>query len=351
LAILPENLQPYVRLFVDESTDQLALVKRIKYKYFDFKCVYRQFKGIVGIFKRLAGKLASDNSDLDLVYPFPKQDFYRRYFRAVPYNKKVYWMPDFQEEHFPHFFSENERNKRRSSRSEILLDNKSRVVFSSHAALEDMKTFYPGSKARTDVLHFANPSGVFQSYSNDPERLMFFGVEARKYYISPNQFWKHKNHTILVRALSRLSDQGADVTILLTGREDDPRHPDYFPGLKEKVFQLGLEQQIRFLGFLPKDDLFTLIAHARALIQPSLFEGWSTTIEDAIALNIPVICSDLKVNREQLGDSGNYFDPFNADMLANLLVSGVELSRPNFDLRARVSSFAQSFLELTEHNV
>jgi glycosyltransferase involved in cell wall biosynthesis len=300
--------------------------------------------------KRLVVKLGSDHSDLDLVYPFPKQGFYARYFKAVPSRCKVYWIPDFQEEHYPKFFSSEELTKRRRLRANILLDSNNRVVFSSHAALEDMQNFYPGSKAKTKVLHFANPSGVFQSHAMDLERLMCFGVEAREYYISPNQFWKHKNHTVLVEAVSSLKEHGKNVTILLTGREEDSRNPDYFKELKSTVIKLGLEQQIRFLGFLSKNDLFILLAHAKALIQPSLFEGWSTTIEDAIALNVPIICSDLKVNREQLGDAAYYFDPLNAKMLAGILASGEGFPRPNFDVKARVAAFAECFLELTEHN-
>ena len=47
--------------------------------------------------------------------------------------------------------------------------------------------------------------------------------------------------------------------------------------------------------------------NAKAIIQPSLFEGWSTVIEDARSLQVPVIATDLTVNIEQLGDKGKYF--------------------------------------------
>ena len=61
-------------------------------------------------------------------------------------------------------------------------------------------------------------------------------------------------------------------------------------------------------GYARAEQLL-LMKYAQAVIQPSLFEGWSTVIEDAISLQVPVIASNLPVNIEQLGDRGVYFDP------------------------------------------
>ena len=111
---------------------------------------------------------------------------------------------------------------------------------------------------------------------------------------------------------------------------------------------MGLDDEIHFLGFLPKQELYTLMAYSKAMIQPSLFEGWSTTIEDAIAMNVPVICSDLDVNREQMGDAAIFFNPNDPNDLALCLINDEKMKRPYFDLDKRVLAFAQSFLALTE---
>jgi hypothetical protein len=50
-----------------------------------------------------------------------------------------------------------------------------------------------------------------------------------------------------------------------------------------------------------------------------LFEGWSTVIEDAKSLQVPVVASNLKVNIEQLGEDGVFFDPHNIDELSSIL--------------------------------
>jgi glycosyltransferase involved in cell wall biosynthesis len=59
--------------------------------------------------------------------------------------------------------------------------------------------------------------------------------------------------------------------------------------------------------------------YAKAIIQPSLFEGWSTVIEDAKSLQVPVIASNLDVNIEQLEEKGTYFEPHDERALATIL--------------------------------
>jgi len=72
------------------------------------------------------------------------------------------------------------------------------------------------------------------------------------------------------------------------------------------------------------------------VIQPSLFEGWSTVIEDARALGRPVIASDIPVHREQLGDTARYFIPRDPASLAEAVLGLDPTLRPgpNPDLEA-----------------
>ena len=62
-----------------------------------------------------------------------------------------------------------------------------------------------------------------------------------------------------------------------------------------------------------------LMKHSQAVLQQSLFEGWSTVIEDARSLQAPVVAANLGVNMEQLGENGIYFDPLNPDELVAIL--------------------------------
>jgi hypothetical protein len=80
-----------------------------------------------------------------------------------------------------------------------------------------------------------------------------------------------------------------------------------------------LHDQVTMLGLIPRSDQLVMMRHSQAVIQPSLFEGWSTVIEDAKSLQVPVVASNLKVNIEQLGERALYFDPHDPDELAKIL--------------------------------
>jgi len=89
--------------------------------------------------------------------------------------------------------------------------------------------------------------------------------------------------------------------------------------------------------------------HSQAVVQPTLFEGWSTVIEDAISLQVPVVASNLPVNIEQLGDDGVYFDPHNPSQLAELLINYPERNLNDVfyeEYFARVRNAAEDFIKV-----
>ena len=64
-----------------------------------------------------------------------------------------------------------------------------------------------------------------------------------------------------------------------------------------------------------------LMRTAALIIQPSRFEGWSTVIQDAVALGRPLLCSDIAVHREQVPRALGFFPTDRADVLAELLAA------------------------------
>ena len=89
--------------------------------------------------------------------------------------------------------------------------------------------------------------------------------------------------------------------------------------------------------------------HAQAVLQPSLFEGWITVIEDAKSLQAPVVASNIPVNIEQLGPNGVYFDPHDDKKLAELLANFPErnINDVFYDpYEKRVQDAARDFLNI-----
>ena len=91
--------------------------------------------------------------------------------------------------------------------------------------------------------------------------------------------------------------------------------------LLQQMAQADVRQDIWLLGLVELQELHALLRGAAVVLQPSLFEGWSTTVQDARALGRPVICSNLAVHREQAPDAFGFIDPNNAETLAALLAS------------------------------
>jgi glycosyltransferase involved in cell wall biosynthesis len=266
-------------------------------------------------------------------------------------NDLVFWIPDLQEKLLPDFFSEEEM-KMRHDRYLNMIQLNHKIIFSSQSALNDFNTFYPDSKNEKKVLQFAvvHPDLIKGDLKIVKEK---YGIEG-EYFFSPNQFWQHKNQIAIIEAVKILKDQGVDVKVVFTGKEYDYRNPEYTANLKQKVLDYRLEKEILFLGFIDRTDQLVLMKNAQAVIQPSLFEGWSTVVEDAKALNQTVIVSNIVVHKEQLEDRGYYFSPNNYNELANKIIdvidNPVNKLRYDLDYSENIKKFALNLTSLINNN-
>ena len=87
-----------------------------------------------------------------------------------------------------------------------------------------------------------------------------------------------------------------------------------------------------------------------ALINPSRFEGWSTTVEEAKSFGVPLILSDIDVHHEQAGEAARYFGLDDPATLADALCKALQTAAPPVardpspDLDRRVAAFAADFI-------
>ena len=264
------------------------------------------------------------------------------------------WIPDFQHLHYPDMFSRIEIEQRNAAYAEAAA-TASRVVLSSRDALGDFARFSPASAGKGRVLSFvahvpadiydADPAGVCREY-HLPERFFYL----------PNQFWKHKNHAVVIEALARLTRTAPDITVVCTGNTHDARNSGHFAGLLTEIARHGLRDRIILLGLVPHAHTFQLMRQSLAVLQPSLFEGWSTTVEEAKSVGKPLLLSSLAVHREQDPPESVYFDPRDPDALADALreVDAAAVPGPSLPLEAaaracllpRTQAFGRTFLSI-----
>jgi glycosyltransferase involved in cell wall biosynthesis len=194
-------------------------------------------------------------------------------------DRAIQWIPDFQEERFPQFFSAAELRARRRRNAQWLRRHR-HVMVSSEDVRGDLLRHYAGYRTRTHVIPFA--SFVDRHLKGvDVEQLRAKYSVPDRYFICSNQLWRHKNHAVILRALAELRTEAPNPPVVFTGKEHDYRNRTYAPSVRALADELGLGERARFLGMLPRSDQLGLTAGAVAVIQPSLCEGWSTVVEDA----------------------------------------------------------------------
>lgn len=237
---------------------------------------------------------------------------------------KLGWIPDFQHVYLPNFFSDEElRNRDKDFKS--IASNSEIVFLSSCDALSHYKLFFPPElhqKAR--VLRFV--SQIDPLYFDFDEKNLTDVVSRYKikenFFFIPNQFWAHKNHKVVLEAANKLKNECVDFCFVFTGNKHDYRNPKLFNDLIDFVESNDLTENIFFLGSVPYIDVMALIRFSTAVINPSLFEGWSSTVEECKSAGKEMILSDIPVHREQYPDAV-FFNPNNPAELADVIKQNI----------------------------
>ena len=318
----PQSLEPFRKIStvrIVEAPDDL-FGKRLR----------RWFQAILfGSVPKLEDWL--DHCRADIV--FEAADFLgRRPRRAV-----LAWIPDFQHRRLPGMFRIFDRLKRELG-FQAQTRSKRAIILSSAAAERDCIEFYPHSRGKTCVVHFAIPQR--KAIVPDETIREKYALPAKYFYL-PNQFWQHNNHIAVVNALGKLQLRIPEMVVAVSGNPNDGQGGRYFRDISELINTLGLESMFRMLGMIPYPDVNQLLRSATALVNPSLFEGWSTTVEEAKALGVPLVLSNIDVHREQAGSAAEFFDATSVRDVARSLESAWnKLSPPSGDERASMAADA-----------
>lgn len=268
----------------------------------------------------------------------------------------IAWIPDFQHRGMPHLFSRTAYWKRELGFLAQIAASRT-IMLSSEDARKSCETLYPSTVGRTHVVRFAVPPPTTTPTPAQSRAVADrYGLPER-YFFMPNQFWQHKNHLLVVDALALMKQRGQHVVVAASGKQLDPRLPEHFENVKASIARLEVGENFRLLGLLPYEDLVPLMCASVALLNPSHFEGWSTTVEEARALGVPMLLSDLDVHREQAEGIARFFDRHSAESLANALQDALKdtdrgVARPQraqtTDPLAPVKRFANEFFALAQ---
>ena len=216
--------------------------------------------------------------------------------------KAILWIADFQYIHLPQYFSGIEW-KTRNATSKYMAKQNNVLVLSSEDARRDFVENYKKNKSNCYVVHFTSAiEEEVRKITKDKEDqiLQKYGLYGKIYIYIPNQFWQHKNHLVVLRMIEKFIKNNKDeVLFVFTGQMHDYRSKEYTEKLRKYFEQEDIDERTVNLGFLDREEQLIIMKNACFLIQPSLFEGWGTVLEDAKVLDKRVILSDLEVHKEQ----------------------------------------------------
>lgn len=231
----------------------------------------------------------------------------------------VGWIPDFQHLRLPELFTPEQR-QRLDREFDALAERSQRLLLSSEDARNDFVRHFPHHAGKARVASFpslfafeppASEVGDVRSRFHLPERFL----------LVINQFWRHKNHRVVVEALGILKAMGKQIPLVMAGLPVDYRDAENsaLTATFQAMARGDVGGQCVFLGKVDRQDIVDLLRTATAVVQPSLFEGWNTTVQDAKALGCPVLVSDLGVHREQCPEAVGFFAPDQPGQLAGIL--------------------------------
>lgn len=236
------------------------------------------------------------------------------------------WIADFQHRRLPGMFSAGNYLWREAG-YRALSHTATRIMVSSLDAKNDCERYLPKSIGRIDAVPFSAKIGEFASL-DELENIRLTYSLPEKFFFLPNQFWRHKNHDNLIKALVKIRESGRNVIVISSGLLKDHRHPGYPQQVLDSVAKHNLEDVFVYLGLIPFEHIQPLMRLSTAVINPSFFEGWSTTVEEAKAVGAPMILSDLPIHREQALDIATFFDPSNPLSIASALLEQWDTSTP-----------------------
>lgn len=264
--------------------------------------------------------------------------------------KTINWIPDFQHLHLPQMFSDKDLKTRNEGIIKVIKQSDV-VILSSNNALNDLRNFTPEYFKKAKVLQFVSqPEKKYFNLNEDVKQkiLKKYNILSDFYYI-PNQLWKHKNHFLVFEVINELKKDNIEVNVICSGYLDDFRNKMHVKEINDFIRINNLENNIKLLGLIDYEDVFSLMKFSKAVINPSLFEGWSSTVEECKSVGKNMILSDLDVHKEQYPQA-TFFKRDDINDLKNILKNYNNAnSNNNMDkINERTKEFGEKYIAIVK---
>ena len=239
----------------------------------------------------------------------------------------VYCPHDLQHLFFPENFNPGVHATREVS-YRLFSTSANKVVVHTEATRRDVIDCYGLDEDKVVAIpHSSYISHVPELSREDTAALLArFGLTAGNFFLYPSNFWPHKNHRLILRAMANIVKSGGrPPQVVFTGpKKATGVHRDTQKMIARFGQKYGLDAYITQTGFLEHTEIKAMYQKARGVLIPSKFEGFGIPVVDAFEAGVPVMVADASCLPEVMGDAGLVFD---ADRPAELAQKMLQLSK------------------------
>lgn len=315
---LPKEFQPVIFVGTDISNEELKPFFKIKKIEIIKTHLFNKSRRRISLIKSLFFLVDSEIENLFLKKKINIIFENANFFGVKIKIPAIAWIPDFQHRVIPKFFLIKDWIKRELG-FRLQIATGRFIMVSSKDSYNDCKKYYPNAVHSTYIVRFAINLKKVNFHSNFSLIKKKYSL-PKKYFYLPNQFWEHKNHLTVIKALSLLKKLGHKVIVVSSGKQMSSNNSNYFENILKLIKSSKIDNMFILLGIIPHKDVLSLMKGSISVLNPSLFEGRSTTVEECIALKVPLILSDINAHKEQVSDKVIFFKQTDHNSLAKVLL-------------------------------
>ena len=211
-----------------------------------------------------------------------------------------------------------------------LARNARQILTDSQFSREELSRHLAFAADKIEVI--ALGSDHLDRVTADPRVLERHALEKNAYLLTVASQGAHKNMTRLFEALRH---SGTEIKVVSTG------------GHAQDIFRdrgrPAVPGNVQSLGYVPDGELKALYQNARALVFPSIYEGFGLPVLEAMRCGCPVLCSSAGALPEVAGEAALYFDPYKTEQIARVMDDFLATPERGDELRARGLQQASHF--------
>lgn len=266
-------------------------------------------------------KWISENRIDFLIYPTSNALSYQS---LVPYIFTVHDLQHRVHPEFPEIFENNGLIERENIMKNGI-SNALMVIAESKVGKEDIIKYYGKYIQENNIevlLYLSQFSWLEPQIHKNFASLRKKYKIPKKFLFYPAQFWPHKNHLRIIKALIHLKGQNKlDIPLVLSGGYTGTIKESVYLDIMLEAKKGKVENNIIVLGYMPDSDLPTMYSNARALIMPTFFGPSNIPFIEAWQFGCPVVTSDIPGIKEQVEGAAVVVNPESVTSIANAIKS------------------------------